>query len=213
MAVVAKDIKVRPGMVPTTVPGMPVSTIEVPSTQSVAGWWNFLQQLSIATGVVILRPSCIDEMDKEGYLFNSDFLSEVYEVIDNRPMFIISVIKGPIRSAMMMFPAISSLVLATPESTFGFPESTSDSITAPVNMAMKKRINEQVLRRLMLVGDTIDAAEAQRFGLVDYIGNETHLENEVARMIYKNCSPQTQYYMSKPDLLKAMMDEEEEEDK
>jgi len=44
--------------------------------------------------------------DAGGYLYNSDFLSEVYEVMDSRPMFCVCVCKGPIRAAMMFFPSI-----------------------------------------------------------------------------------------------------------
>merc|ERR1719162_1141701 len=177
------------------------------------GWWNLLNQLSIATGVVILRPSCTAEYDKDGYLYSSDFLAEVLEVVNSRPLMMICVCKGPIRSNMMIFPAMSTLVLATNDTTFGFPEIQSDTISPAVTAAMKKRVSEMMQRRLMLVGDTIDAEEAQRIGLVDFMGDEDTVENEVARMIYKNCSPQTQYMMRKPDLLKAMMEEEEDEDK
>merc|ERR1712129_454350 len=160
----------------------------------------------------ILRPTSTAEYDKDGYFYSSDFLAEVFEVVDSRPLMVICVCKGPIRSNMMMFPAMAKVVLASQDATFGFPEIQSDTISPAVTSAMKKRISEQLQRRLMLVGDAIDAHEAQRFGLVDFVGDQETVENEVARLIYKNCSPQTMYLMNKPDLVKAMMEEEEEQD-
>lgn len=213
MASKSADFKVRKGVVEQKTPGLPVSTIEIPSVQSVENWWSVLNQLAVASGVVVLRPSSSAEYDKDGYLYCSDFLAEVFEIVDSRPLMLICVCNGPIRSNMMMFPAMSSLVLATQGATFGFPEIQSDTISPSVTLAMKKRVTEAVQRRLMLVGDTIDAEEAQRFGLVDFVGDEETVENELARMIYKNCSPQVTYAMNKPDLLKAMMEEEEAEDK
>merc|ERR1712166_1217011 len=105
---------------------------------------------------------------------------------------------------MMMLPAISSLVLATKDSTFGFPSESSDALNPTANVAMQKRLTKTALKRLQMVGDSIDACEAQRLGLVDFLGTDEIVENEVARLIYRNCAPQTQCYMSKVDMIKAI---------
>merc|ERR1719247_46262 len=112
-------------------------------------------------------------------------------------MKIICVCKGPLRSNMMIFPALAKLALATSDATFGFPEIQSDIVSPAVIRAMKRRVPDQVQRRLMLVGDTVDALEAQRFGLVDFVGSEETVENEVARLIFKLCSPKVTYMMNK----------------
>mmetsp|Transcript_122003 Transcript_122003/g.249063 ORF Transcript_122003/g.249063 Transcript_122003/m.249063 type:complete len:232 (-) Transcript_122003:71-766(-) len=195
-----------------TTPGMSVMTLEVPSTQSKECWRSFLNMLSIADGMVILRPSDTAEYDEEGYLYNSPFLGEVYEILDARPMFIVCVVNGPLRASMCFFAGIASLVLATKESTFGFPDFAQNRVSPLVTMALKKRMTDAYLKRMTLVGDSISAIEAQRVGLVDFLADAEGVENEVCRLIYRHCSPQTGLFMYKPDMVKAMQAKEAEQD-
>lgn len=208
------ELDIRKGDFPAfkaTTPGMSVTTIDVPSVQNRDAWHAFLNTLCLADGMVILRPDDKAEYDEDGYLYKSEFLSEVHEITDSRPMFIVCVCKGPLRGAMVLFAAISTLVLATKDATFGFPDHRKDSLNTSLHPALKKRLTEQTLRRLLLVGDTLDAVEAQRFGLVDFIGDEETVENEVCRLIYRNCSAVTACYMYKPDMLRALEAREAEE--
>eukprot|EP00930_Biecheleria_cincta_P043780 TRINITY_DN30051_c0_g1_i1.p1 TRINITY_DN30051_c0_g1~~TRINITY_DN30051_c0_g1_i1.p1 ORF type:complete len:224 (-),score=49.69 TRINITY_DN30051_c0_g1_i1:126-797(-) len=191
-----------------TVPGMSVTTLEVPSVQSKDAWNSFLQLLSLADGMVILRMSDAAAVGEEGYLAKSPFLAEVFEVVESRPMFIVCVCKGPVRSSLMTMPAISQLVLATDTASFGLPKNRHD-LNPITGIAMKKRVTEQVHRRLELLGDPIGAVEAQRLGLVDFVGTEETVENEICRLIYRNCSPSKQYFMYKPDMVKILKEKEE----
>jgi hypothetical protein len=208
-------LAVKSGEMPAfqaTTPGMSVITLEVPSIQSKDAWYGFLNMLTVADGMVILRPSDTADYDAGGYLYNSDFLSEVYEVTDSRPMFIVCVCKGPLRASMNFFPAISQLVLATKDATFGFPDVALDLVHSCTSLAMRKRVTDAVQKRLFLVGDTIDAQDAQRIGLADFVGTEETVENEVCRLIYRNCSPVTSIYMYKPDMAAALDAKEALED-
>uniref|UniRef100_A0A7S2DML6 Uncharacterized protein n=1 Tax=Alexandrium andersonii TaxID=327968 RepID=A0A7S2DML6_9DINO len=191
-----------------TTPGMSVTTLEVPSVQSKEAWNSFLQMFSVADGIVILRLEDKADYDEEGYIYRSPILSQIYEVADSRPMFIITVCKGPVRSSMMFFCGIASLVLATRDSTFGFPEFAQDKTGDFTSVALRKRLTDQVQRRLFLVGDSIDAHEAQRFGLIDFVADDETVENEVCRLIYRNCSPKTQYFMYKPDMVESLEQKE-----
>jgi len=195
-----------------TMPGMSVMTIEVPSIQSKDAWRSMLNMLSIADGMVVLRPSDTADYDEEGYLYNSPFLGELFEILDARPMFIVCVVNGPIRASMMFFCGVASLVLATKESTFGFPDFAQNRVSPLVKMALEKRMTDAYMKRLTLVGDSISAVEAQRVGLVDFLADKETVENEVCRLIYRHCSPQTGLYMYKPDMAKAMQAKEAEQD-
>ena len=186
-----------------TTPGMSVMTLEVPAVQDKDAWNSFLNMLSISDGLVILRPTDTAEYDPEGYLYKSEVMSQIFEVVDSRPMFIVCDIKGPIRGSMMFFPAISTLVLATKDSTFGFPDSSQEKVHQVTFIALRKRLTDVVQRRLFLVGDTIDVFEAQRLGLVDYVGSDENVENEVCRLVYRNCSPKTEYVMHKQKIVGA----------
>lgn len=167
-----------------------------------------MHTLTIADGLVILRPDNPADADEDGYFHLSDFIKEVVEITVARPIPIVCVIKGPLRASMMIMSAISGIVLATKNATFGFPDHCKHSMSPHVVEGLKKRVNGQMLDRMFKVGDIIDAFEAQRFGIVDFVGDEESVENEVSRLIYKNCSPKTTYYMYQPDIIKAMEDEE-----
>lgn len=208
------ELDVHKGDLPAfevTAPGMSVTTIDVPSVQNKMGWHNLLQLLTLADGMVVLRPHDVPEYDPDSYLANSPLLSEFFEIIDSRPMFIVCVCKGPIRSSMMAFPAMAQLVLATKDASFGFPDYRHD-LHPSISASLRKRLTTQVERRLRLVGNTIPANEAQRLGLVDFVGDEVAVENEVCRLIYRNCVPVTTYYMYKTDMAKAMETKEALED-
>eukprot|EP00913_Durusdinium_trenchii_P016332 g15351.t1 len=201
------------------VPGLTCMTLEVPSVQSKDAWNSFLQLLSLADGIVILRIADEAAHDqekanhqqagtifflepvilKDGYLAKSPLLAEVYEITESRPMFVVCVCKGPVRASLMTLPALSQLVVATEDSSllafgcilfrmrisfvnirFGLPKYRHD-LHPITSIALKKRLMDKAVRRLQLVGDPIDASEAQRLGLVDFVGSESDVENEICR--------------------------------
>lgn len=197
-----------------TAPGQNLMTINVPLVQSDAAWSNLLLMLMLADGPVILRleddTAVCDSSDD--YFNTKEFLAEIWEVVDSRPMDIVCVCKGPIRGNYNIFPAISTLVLATESATFGFPNHTVHALCDPVRTALSsKRVDALVVRRLTLVGDTVDAREAQRFHLVDFVGDDEAVENEVARIVFETCSPMVTNYMYKADAIRAMEEKEMQE--
>merc|ERR1719379_2179525 len=110
---------------------------------------------------------------------------------------IINIAKGRTRGNMMMLPAMSSISLATPDATFGFPEVKIGGIPAITACAMQRRVNQKDMKRIMMLGDSFDASEAQRIGLVDFVGD---VELELARLLHRQCAPTTAYHYHKPDL-------------
>mmetsp|Transcript_110710 Transcript_110710/g.313209 ORF Transcript_110710/g.313209 Transcript_110710/m.313209 type:complete len:229 (-) Transcript_110710:164-850(-) len=196
-------MKLAPGEVPSmtyTEPGMTITTVEVPALGEAKMWHNFLHQLQTASGMVVTRGLGQIMWDKDIYLYMQDMLSEVCEVADARPMFMVNIAKGDIRSLMMTLPAISDICLAEPDATFGFPEVRLGGLPAIQSAALRKRLSDDSIRRLITTGDVIDAREAQRIGLVDFVGD---VETELARLIFRNCQPQVTKIMYKPDCEKA----------
>jgi len=106
---------------------------------------------------------------------------------------------------------IAGLVISTKDATFGFPDKRA--VGGAVEEAMKARVSEQTLKRLMLVGDTIDGLEAQRLGLVDFVGDDLTCENEVARVVYRYCAPKKRTSLTRGDMVAAMEKQEALEDK
>merc|ERR1719198_1462211 len=99
----------------------------------------------------------------------------------------------------MTLPAISSVSLAEPDATFGFSDLRLGGMPSLMSCALKRRCSDAVIKKMVMCADIIDAYEAQRIGLVDFVGDT---EAELARLIFRNCQPKTVYYMWKPDVEK-----------
>merc|ERR1712032_1052066 len=124
---------------------------------------------------------------------------EICEIAESRPTMIINIADNDVRSTFMAMPAMSTISLATPDATFGFPDVRVGGVPAVVSCTMRKRGADTAIRKMMLDGDPIDAREAQRIGLVDFVGD---VEAELARLIYRNCQQKVVYHMYAPDVEK-----------
>ncbi|CAK9065183.1 unnamed protein product [Durusdinium trenchii] len=192
-----------PGEVPVmtyTQPGMPVTTIEVPAYADKKFYDGMMRLLSVTSGMVIFRFLGQTTWDKDIYMFTQEIYAELCEVVDTRPTYIINVARGDVRSLPMAFAALSDVSLAEPDTTFGFPEVRVGGLPACVTVAMRKRISDDNIRRLITDGKAIDAREAQRIGLVDFVGD---VETELSRIIFKNCKPKVTNVMYRPDCERA----------
>merc|ERR1712118_518991 len=95
-------MKLQKGEVPSIVksnPGISITTIELPATAKVEHWSNFLHQLQMAEGLVVLRGMGMTFWDNEVYLKQQEMFAELAECVDAREMFIINIAKGDTRSA------------------------------------------------------------------------------------------------------------------
>jgi enoyl-CoA hydratase len=75
----------------------------------------------------------------------------------------------------------ADILVATPDARFGEPEIRYGS--GPVTLLMPYVLGQRKTRELLLTGDTIDAAEAHRIGLVNTVVAADELEGEVARLV------------------------------
>jgi len=192
-----------PGEVPMmtyTQPGMGITTIEVPAHADKNFYDGMMRLLAVSTGIVIFRFLGQTTWDKDIYMHQQEIYAEICEVVDTRPTYIINVAKGDVRSLPMAFTALSDVSLAEPYATFGFPEVRVGGLPACVTVALRKRISDNDIRKLVTDGMPIDAREAQRIGLVDFVGD---VETELSRIIFKNCKPKVTNVMYRPDCEKA----------
>ena len=79
-------------------------------------------------------------------------------------------------------PLIGTAVLAHSDATFGFPEIRRGALPGVVSVAARRRLSPAACEWLFCTGDAIDAATAQRLGLVDFVGSWEELDAEVARL-------------------------------
>jgi hypothetical protein len=197
------SMRTGPGEVPSmsyTQPGMTVTTIEVPAMGEAKLMHNFLHQLQTASGMIVTRPLGQTQWDKDVYLYHQDMWAEIAEVTDSRSLFHVNISKAGIRSMIVTLAAMSDISLATPDATFGLPEVRLGGTPAVTSVVLRKRLSDEAVRKMLTTGETIDAREAQRIGLVDFVGD---VETELARLIFRNCQPQKTTVMYKPDVEKA----------
>merc|ERR1712187_475703 len=159
-----------------------------------------LHQLQCADGVVVLRGFGQTVWDKDQHLLVQDLWAEICEAVDSRPTFIINVAKGDVRSSMMILSALADVSLAEPSATFGLPEVRLGAVPAVAAQCLRRRVGDGDLKSMLSTGEAVDAREAQRIGLVDFVGD---VEAEVARLLLRHCRPRTTYSMYRPDVEQA----------
>jgi len=212
---VRDTIKVERGHAPAiqqVEPGLKVTTIDVPANMTKErGFAAFLQQVSFTDGVIVFRPEGEGIWESQEYLAKAECYAEIYELLEHRRehMSIICVSTGRTRGLSMMLPAMSTISLATPDATFGFPEVKVGGIPAMAAHMLKKRVDLVTQNRLCTLGDIVDAQEAQRIGLVDYVGD---VDTELARLLYQRGASQEVTIMYKPDVVKALEEQHEDEE-
>jgi len=211
---VRNTMKIERGHVPAihqVEPGLKVTTIDVPANMTKErGFAAFLQQVSFTDGVIVFRPEGEGIWESQQYLDKAECYAEIWELLEHRREHMsICVSTGRIRGLSMMLPAASTISLATPDATFGFPEVKVGGIPAMAGLMLRKRVDLVTQNRLCTMGDIIDAEEAQRIGLVDYVGD---VETELARLLFQRGSPNEVTIMYKPDVVKAMEEHHEDEE-
>ena len=86
---------------------------------------------------------------------------------------------------------LCDFTLSAPEARFGYPEVRIGFIPAVVSIFLTRQMGEKRARDLLLTGRIIDAAEAQRLGLVTKVVPSQELMSEAkaqARLL-RACSP------------------------
>jgi len=108
---------------------------------------------------------------------------DIIDVLQQSPMPTIAAVGGRCRGGGMLFPCAATIVIASPNATFGFPEIRRAALPGFVSVAAKRRLTPAACRRLFCTGDSIGAQEAARLGLVDYITDEGEDVDSVAQVL------------------------------
>jgi enoyl-CoA hydratase/carnithine racemase len=99
--------------------------------------------------------------------------------ITRRPSPVIALVCGAAMGGGVGLAAAADLVLATPQATFGLPETLFGLVPAMVYPVLARRVGPVRARWMALGAPTISAAEAWRIGLVDGVVDD--LESALAR--------------------------------
>ncbi len=96
-------------------------------------------------------------------------LATLYDLIYTLAKPTIAAVNGPAVAGGAGFVTVCDLALAAPEAKFGYPEVRRGLVAAMVMPHLLRHVGERMARYLLLSGELIDAAEAQRAGLINAV--------------------------------------------
>jgi methylglutaconyl-CoA hydratase len=96
-------------------------------------------------------------------------LATLYDLIYRLPKPTIAAVNGAAVAGGAGLVTVCDLAVAVPEARFGYPEVRRGLVAAMVMPHLLRHVGERMARHLLLTGEMIDAAEAQRVGFVNAV--------------------------------------------
>ncbi len=127
----------------------------------------------------------------EENLKDSQRLRELLEFIYMQPKLVIAEVKGPAIAGGCGLATVCDLIVATPETPFGYSEVRIGFIPAIVMIFLIRKVGEGHAKRLLLTGERITGSEAKDMGLVNYLFSTDEIEERtlnLAQKIHHQCS-------------------------
>lgn len=116
----------------------------------------------------------------EENLADSTHLMELYKLIYTLNKVVIAQVNGHALAGGCGLVSVCDFAFSIPEANFGYTESRIGFIPAIVMTFLVKKIGESNARMMLLSGNVIKAADAQKFGLINsLLDSEKELEEEV----------------------------------
>lgn len=133
---------------------------------------------SFCRGISFEGASAVDPAERDAGL--ADFEAAMSTLVRSTTR-TIACVRGDALGGGLGIAAACDVVIAHHEARFGLPEPLFGLIPGLVLPLIRVRTGSAVLRRLALGGDSVDAAEALRLGLVDEVAPADELEGRVDR--------------------------------
>jgi cyclohexa-1,5-dienecarbonyl-CoA hydratase len=112
-----------------------------------------------------------------------DALERLFLAFDRTAAPIVSVVQGAALGGGMELVLGTDLCFASDRATFGQPEVRLGLFAPPASVLLPRLVGERRAVELLLTGDTVTAAEAERLGLVHRVFPHERLEDESAARI------------------------------
>jgi methylglutaconyl-CoA hydratase len=123
-------------------------------------------------------------MDLDANEADAGRLATMLETIDTCPVPVVARVHGAALGGGMGLCAVSDLVVATAEATFGFTETRLGILPAVIGPYAIAKIGEGQARALFLPGTRFTAARAERIGLVhEVVADENDLDVRVGELL------------------------------
>ncbi len=111
-------------------------------------------------------------------------MQAMFTAIDRCPAPVIARVQGAALGGGMGLCAVSDIVVASADATFGFTETRLGIIPAVISTFVVPRIGPSHARALFATGQRFDAGRAQRIGLVhEVVSDESALDPRIAELI------------------------------
>lgn len=102
-------------------------------------------------------------------------LAALYDQIYALPKPTVAAVNGPAVAGGAGLVTVCDLAVSVPTAKFGYPEVRRGLVAAMVMPHLLRHVGERAARWLLLTGELIDGAEAQRVGLVNSLAPEDRL--------------------------------------
>lgn len=96
-------------------------------------------------------------------------LARLFDLIYTLPRPTIAVVNGPAIAGGAGLVSVCDLAIAVPGAKFGYPEVRRGLVAALIMPHLLRHVGERMTRYLLLAGETIDAAAAERTGLINEV--------------------------------------------
>ena len=114
-----------------------------------------------------------------------DSFHSVFRLLAQISRPVIAVVDGPALGGGCELVAACDIVIASERARFGQPEIKLGVFPPVAAILLPRIIGEKRARELIMLGDMIDAAEALRLGLVNYVVPEAELEPKLLSVLAK----------------------------
>lgn len=118
------------------------------------------------------------ETEKE----SAALLAKLFSSIAQMPQIMICVVQGAALAGGAGLACAFDYVIAAQGARFGFPEVRRGLVAAQVTAILRRQLKERQLRELLLFGESIDAQEALKIGLINCIVPEEELMSKALGM-------------------------------
>jgi methylglutaconyl-CoA hydratase len=128
----------------------------------------------------------------EENLADSRALMELYKLMYDSPKVLIARVEGPALAGGCGLATLCDFCFAVPSATFGYTEVRIGFIPALVSVFLVRKIGDARARELLLSGDTLDAREALRYGIISFVVAADDIVATVdsfAKNIASRCAP------------------------
>lgn len=124
---------------------------------------------AFCSGMDLEMLRAISGQSREQNLEDSLRMAKMFRRLYDFPKPLIAAVNGPAIAGGCGIATLCDFTIAVPEAKFGYTEVRIGFIPALVSVFLRRQLGEKTARDLLLTGRTIEAAEAQRLGLVNSI--------------------------------------------